>query len=310
MISYVVRRCFILVPTLIGITLISFLILQLVPGDPARMIAGVEAKEEDIVAVRHQLGLDKPILIQYGIFLKNLLRGNLGESIRTKNSVVYEIWPRLINTVKLALASLIISLPIGLIMGTIAAIRQNTIVDYVMMVCVLLGISTPTFWSGLILALIFSVHLGWFPSGGAGGVMSLVLPSVTLAAATAAMTARMIRSSLLDVLRQDYIRTARAKGQKESKVISKHALKNALIPTVTVVGLQFGYLLGGAVLVETIFTWPGLGRLIVDSIFIRDYPVVQGGIMFFAFSFVLVNLIVDVLYAYLDPRITFELETQ
>jgi peptide/nickel transport system permease protein len=306
MISYVVRRCFILVPTLIGITLISFLILQLVPGDPARMIAGVEAKEEDIVAVRHQLGLDKPILIQYGIFLKNLLRGNLGESIRTKNSVVYEIWPRLINTVKLALASLIISLPIGLIMGTIAAIRQNTIVDYVMMVCVLLGISTPTFWSGLILALIFSVHLGWFPSGGAGGVMSLVLPSVTLAAATAAMTARMIRSSLLDVLRQDYIRTARAKGQKESKVISKHALKNALIPTVTVVGLQFGYLLGGAVLVETIFTWPGLGRLIVDSIFIRDYPVVQGGIMFFAFSFVLVNLIVDVLYAYLDPRITYE----
>ena len=306
MISYVIRRCFILIPTLIGITLISFLILQLVPGDPARMIAGVEAKEQDIEAVRHQLGLDKPILIQYGIFLKNLAKGDLGESIRTKNSVVYEIWPRLINTVRLALASLIISLPIGLIAGTIAAIRQNTIIDYVTMVCFLLGISTPTFWSGLILVLIFSVHLGWFPSGGAEGLMSLVLPALTLGAATAAMTARMIRSSLLDVLRQDYIRTARAKGQKESKVISNHALKNALIPTVTVVGLQFGYLLGGAVLVETIFTWPGLGRLIVDSIFIRDYPVVQGGIMFFAFSFVLVNLVVDVLYAYLDPRITYE----
>jgi len=306
MISYVTRRCFILIPTLIGITLISFLILQLVPGDPARMIAGVEANEKDIEAVRHQLGLDKPVLLQYGIFLKNLAKGDLGESIRTKNSVVYEIWPRLINTVRLALASLIISLPIGLIAGTIAAIRQNTIIDYVTMVCVLLGISTPTFWSGLILVLIFSVHLGWFPSGGAEGLMSLVLPAVTLGAATAAMTARMIRSSLLDVLRQDYIRTARAKGQKESKVISNHALKNALIPTVTVVGLQFGYLLGGAVLVETIFTWPGLGRLIVDSIFIRDYPVVQGGIMFFAFSFVLVNLIVDVLYAYLDPRITYE----
>ena len=306
MISYVIRRCFILIPTLVGITLISFLILQLVPGDPARMIAGVEANEKDIEAVRHQLGLDKPVLLQYGIFLKNLAKGDLGESIRTKNSVVYEIWPRLINTVRLALASLIISLPIGLIAGTIAAIRQNTIIDYVTMVCVLLGISTPTFWSGLILVLIFSVHLGWFPSGGAEGLMSLVLPAVTLGAATAAMTARMIRSSLLDVLRQDYIRTARAKGQKESKVISNHALKNALIPTVTVVGLQFGYLLGGAVLVETIFTWPGLGRLIVDSIFIRDYPVVQGGIMFFAFSFVLVNLIVDVLYAYLDPRITYE----
>jgi len=295
-----------LIPVLIGITLVSFFILQLVPGDPARVIAGFEAEEEDVEIIRHQLGLDKPILIQYGIFLKNLLRGDLGESIRTQNDVIAEIWPRFLNTVRLAFTSILIAIPIGLIVGCIAAIRQNTMVDYVTMVAVLLGISTPTFWSGLVIVLIFSVYLGWFPCGGAEGFISIVLPAVTLAAPPAAMTARMARSSLLEVFRQDYIRTARAKGQRESQVVFGHALKNALIPTVTVIGLQFGYLLGGSVLVETIFTWPGLGRLIVESIFTRDYPTVQGGVMFFAFSFVLVNLIVDILYAYLDPRISYE----
>ena len=295
-----------LIPVLIGITFVSFLILQLVPGDPARIIAGFEADEEEVEAMRHELGLDKPILIQYGIFLKKLLRGDLGESIRTKNTVVAEIWPRFINTLKLAMASILIAIPIGLIVGCITAIRQNTTIDYIVMVGVLLGISTPSFLSGLVLALVFSVYLGWFPAGGAEGLISLVLPAITLAAAPAAMTARMVRSSLLEVFRQDYIRTARAKGQKESKVVTRHALKNALIPAVTIIGLQFGYLMGGAVLVETVFTWPGLGRLIVDSIFTRDYPTVQGGVMFFAFSFVLANLMVDILYAYLDPRISYE----
>jgi peptide/nickel transport system permease protein len=306
MVGYALRRCLMLIPILIGITLISFSILQLVPGDPARVIAGIDAEEKDVQAVRQQLGLDKPVLIQYGIFLRNVIKGDMGESIRTQRDVVDEIWPRFINTMKLAVASVMIALPIGLMIGSVAAIRQNTAVDYATMVLVLLGISTPTFWSGLLLALVFSVYFGWLPSGGAEGLSSLVLPALTLAAPVSAMTARMVRSSLLEVLRQEYIRTARAKGQKESKVIIRHALKNALIPTVTVVGLQFGYLMGGSVLVETIFTWPGLGRLIVDSIFTRDYPVVQGGVMMFSFSFVLINLIIDLLYAYLDPRISYE----
>jgi peptide/nickel transport system permease protein len=306
MVNYVLRRFLMLIPILIGITLISFSILQLVPGDPARVIAGIDAEEKDVQAVRQQLGLDKPVLVQYGIFLRNVIKGDMGESIRTQRDVVDEIWPRFINTMKLAVASIMIALPIGLMIGSVAAIRQNTAVDYATMVLVLLGISTPTFWSGLLLALVFSVYFGWLPSGGAEGLSSLVLPALTLAAPVSAMTARMARSSLLEVLRQEYIRTARAKGQKESKVIIRHALKNAMIPTVTVVGLQFGYLMGGSVLVETIFTWPGLGRLIVDSIFTRDYPVVQGGVMMFSFSFVLVNLIIDLLYAYLDPRISYE----
>ena len=295
-----------LIPTLVGITFVCFLILQLVPGDPARTIAGPDAEDEAVQAFRVRLGLDKPIIIQYGNFLKNAIRGDLGVSIRTQNAVLNEILPRFINTVKLALTSILISIPIGLIIGTIASTHQNTKIDYLAMGAVLLGISTPTFWSGMILALIFAVYLGWVPSGGAGGFISLILPSITLAAPSAAVTARMTRSSMLEALRQEYINTARAKGQKESKVIYKHALKNALIPTITIVGLQFGYLLGGAVLVEMVFTWPGLGRLIVESIFMRDYPMIQGGVMLFSFSFVIVNLIVDIIYTYLDPRISYE----
>ena len=306
MISYMVRRLLMVIPILLGITLVSFTILQLVPGDPAQIILGLEAEPEQLDALRHELGLDKPVIVQYAIFLKNTLKGDLGESIRTRNDVVAEIWPRFLNTLRLTVTSILLATIIGLAVGCLAAMRQNTKVDYLVMAGVLLGISTPTFWSGLLIILVFSVYLGWFPAGGATGFASLVLPAVTLAAPAAAMTARMARSSLLEVFRQDYIRTARAKGQKESKVIYKHALRNALIPTLTVVGLQFGYLMGGAVLVETIFTWPGLGRLLVDAIFNRDYPVVQGGIMIFAFSFVMVNLIVDILYAYLDPRISYE----
>jgi len=306
MIHYILRRILILAPTLIGITLVSFLILQLVPGDPARTIAGLEADEDTVQAVRRELGLDKPLIVQYGLFLKNAVTGNFGQSIRTKNSVMAEIWPRFLNTLRLTFASIVISVIVGVAIGTIAAKHHNTAVDYATMGLVLLGVSTPTFWSGLIIILVFSVSLGWFPSGGAHGLIHLVLPAVTLAAPSAAITARMTRSSMLEVLRQDYIKTARAKGQKESRVIYGHALKNALIPTVTIVGLQFGYLMGGAVLVEIIFTWPGLGRLIVNSILTRDYPIVQAGVMLFATTFVLTNLIVDILYHYLDPRISYD----
>jgi peptide/nickel transport system permease protein len=306
MVYYIVRRLLMLIPTLVGITFVSFFILQLVPGDPARVIAGVEAEEEVVEALRESLGLRKPIIVQYWIFLKNVMEGDFGESIRTKHRVIDEVWPRFLNTVKLSLVSIVIAFVVGITIGTIAGVYRNSSVDYLTMVLVLLGISTPTFWSGLIFILIFSVYFGWFPAGGFAGIHSIVLPAITLAAGPAAMTARMARASILDVLRQDYIKTALAKGLRESKVIYKHALRNALIPTVTIIGLQFGYLIGGSVLVETIFTWPGLGRLIVQSIDTRDYPVVQGGVLIFASSFVFINLAVDILYTYLDPRVTYE----
>jgi len=306
MIYYIIRRLLMLIPTLIGITFVSFLILQLVPGDPARVIAGIEAEEEVVEAIRESLGLHKPIIVQYWMFVKNVAKGDFGESIRTKRRVIDEVWPRFLNTVRLSLVSIVIAFFVGITIGTIAGVYRNSAIDYSTMVLILLGISTPSFWSGLLFILVFSVYLGWLPAGGFTGIQSVVLPAITLAAGPAAMTARMARASILDVLRQDYIKTALAKGQKESKVIYKHALKNALIPTVTIIGLQFGYLIGGAVLVETIFTWPGLGRLIVQSIDSRDYPVVQGGVLIFASSFVFINLAVDILYTYIDPRVTYE----
>jgi ABC-type dipeptide/oligopeptide/nickel transport system permease component len=306
MTSYLIRRILMLVPTLIAITMISFFILQVVPGDPARAMAGIEADEKDVQAIRHQLGLDRPIYVQYGIFLKNVARGNFGESIRSRDDVIKQIWPRFLNTLRLSMASICISIIVGIVAGVIAATRKNTGVDYATMGLILLGISAPTFWTGLLLILALSVYAGWFPAGGTGGLLNLVLPAVTLAAPSAAVTARMTRSSMLEVLQMEYIKAARAKGQSEVKVIFKHALKNALMPTVTVVGMQFGYLMGGAVLVETVFTWPGLGWLLVDAIFAKDYPVVQAGVIFFAAGFVLVNLAVDILYTYIDPRITYE----
>jgi ABC-type dipeptide/oligopeptide/nickel transport system permease component len=284
MVAYVARRIMMLIPILVCITLVSFLILQAIPGDPARVIAGIEAREDQVQAIRHELGLDKPIYVQYGIFLKNVIRLNFGQSIRSKDDVIKQIWPRFKNTLLLAVASISISVLIG----------------------ILAGVSAPTFWIGLLLMLCFSVWAGWFPAGGIDSASSIVLPAVTLAAPSAAVTARMTRASMLEVLRMDYIKTARAKGQTEVKVVFKHALKNALMPTVTIVGMQFGFLMGGSVLVETVFSWPGLGWLVVDSIFAKDYPVVQACVMFFAFSFVLANLAVDVLYTYINPRVTYD----
>ncbi len=306
MTSYLIRRILMLVPTLIAITMISFFILQVVPGDPARAMAGIEADEKDVQAIRHQLGLDRPIYVQYGIFLKNVARGNFGESIRSRDDVIKQIWPRFLNTLRLSMASICISIIVGIVAGVIAATRKNTGVDYATMGLILLGISAPTFWTGLLLILALSVYAGWFPAGGTGGLLNLVLPAVTLAAPSAALTAPKNRSSMIEELQMENIQTTRAKGQSEVKVIFKHALKNALMPTVTVVGMQFGYLMGGAVLVETVFTWPGLGWLLVDAIFAKDYPVVQAGVIFFAAGFVLVNLAVDILYTYIDPRITYE----
>jgi ABC-type dipeptide/oligopeptide/nickel transport system permease component len=295
-----------IVPTLIAITMVSFFILQVVPGDPARAMAGIEASEKDVEAIRKQLGLDEPIYVQYGIFLKHIVRGDFGQSIRSRDDVIKQIWPRFLNTLRLAIASICLSIVIGIIAGVIAATRKNSGIDYLTMGLVLIGISAPTFWTGLILILVFSVFVGWFPAGGTGGFLSLILPAITLAAPSAAVTARMTRSSMLEVLQMDYIKAARAKGQKEIKVVFKHALKNALMPTITIVGMQFGYLMGGAVLVETVFTWPGLGWALVDAIFAKDYPVVQAGVIFIAASFVFVNLAVDILYSYVNPRITYD----
>jgi ABC-type dipeptide/oligopeptide/nickel transport system permease component len=303
--SYFLRRIFALIPTLFGVSIAVFLLLHLVPGDPARMVAGLDATEADLVLIREDLGLDKPLPVQYVTWLGNLLQGDMGKSTRTRNPVTYEIGLRLPATWQLTAVSITIAVLIGLIAGITAATQRNSVLDYGSMVAALLGICTPSFWLGLMLMLVFAVQLHWFPTSGRGDWRHLVLPGLTLGAGAAAIIARVTRSSLLEVLNQDYIRTATAKGLRRQTVTYRHALKNALIPVVTVVGLEFGYLLAGAVITETVFAYPGIGRLLVDSIGFRDFPVVQGILLILAFQFVIVNLGVDLLYAWLDPRIHY-----
>ena len=305
MLKYVIRRLLMLIPVLFGISVIVFSILHLVPGDPAEIVAGVEATKEDIELIRRNLGLDQPLHVQYLTWLSKVLQGDLGRSILTRRPVLSELLPRMMATVELTVASMIVAVSLGVTIGIISSTKQYSFFDHASMISAFLGVSMPVFWWGLMLMLLFSVTLGWLPTVGRGGIEHLILPSVTLATASIALIARMTRSSMLEVIRQDYIRTARAKGCHERRVIYKHALKNALIPVVTVVGLQFGYLLGGAVLTETVFAWPGIGRLMVDSIFHRDFPMVQGAILLVATAFVFVNLLTDILYAYLDPRIHY-----
>jgi len=306
MISYIARRLLLAVPALWGVVTLVFLALRLIPGDPALVMAGEAAPHEVVEAIRLEFGLDQPLPVQYGIFLARLVRGDLGRSVRTRHPVASEIWARLPATAELALASMLIATVLGVAAGVISATRQNTVVDYMSTVGALLGISVPVFWLGLMGMWFFSVQLRWLPVGGRGTLHHLILPALTLGAATIGMVARMTRSSMLEVLRQDYIRTARAKGLRERQVNQKHALRNALIPVVTIVGLQIGGLLGGAVLTETVFAWPGVGRLAVDSILNRDYPVVQGVVIMVAVIFVLANIGVDILYSVIDPRIRQE----
>ncbi len=299
---FIIRRLIMLIPVLIGVSIISFLILHLAPGDPAELLAGEDATKEDIMMIRHELGLDKPLWIQYFMFLKGITTGDL-KSLKFSMPVMDVIKPRLFNTLELSLASILIAVIIGIFAGVASATHRYTWIDYLSTIGALLGVSMPVFWWGLILILIFSVELGLLPSGGMGGISHLILPAIVLGTASTAIIARMTRSSMLDVLRQDYVRTARAKGLLEKIIIYRHALRNALIPTVTVVGLQFGYMLAGAVLTESVFSWPGVGRLLVEAILFRDFPVVQSALLIIAIMFVLVNLLVDVLYAFLDPRI-------
>jgi ABC-type dipeptide/oligopeptide/nickel transport system permease component len=303
--AYVLRRLVLAVPTLVGVTLVVFALIRLVPGDPARLVLGLQASEEEVQRLRVQLGLDQPLPVQYARFLARLLQGDLGRSVVTGEPVLREIGARLPATVQLAVTSTVVATLAGVAAGVVSATRQYSWWDYAVMTVALFGISLPVFWLGLMLMLLFSVHLRWLPAGGYGTPAHLVLPTVTLAAFSVAIIARMTRSSLLEVLHQDYVRTAWAKGLSSRAVVLRHALKNALIPVVTVIGLQFGGLLGGAILTETVFAWPGMGRLLVGAIVARDYPVVQGTVLVFAALFTLVNLAVDVLYAYVDPRIHY-----
>jgi len=306
MLQYVIKRLLSTIPVLIGISLLLFFMLRMLPGDPAQVLAGQMATQEDISLIRHQLGLDRPIHVQYAFFLSRLVRFDLGRSARTQNPVTAEIWARLPNTVLLAVVAVTLACIFGIPAGIISAVRPYTLIDYVVTSAAIFGISMPVFWLGLMLVVVFSVILQWLPAGGTGSWKHVILPSVTLAAFVVAFIARMTRSSMIEVLSQDYMTTARSKGLKERVVIIKHALKNALIPIITVIGLQFGLLLGGAVLTETVFAWPGLGRLIVDSILGRDYPVIQGAILVFGLLYIFVNLAVDLFYAWVDPRIRYD----
>jgi len=297
---YLARRILAVVPVLFGVTLAVFSMLFLVPGDPVKMmLAEFVTSPDQIAEMRAQLHLDEPLPQQYGRFVANALRGDLGTSIRSRRPVATEIAENVASTAQLALASMAIAVAIGVPLGLLAALFRNTWLDVGSMVVALLGVSMPSFWLGLLLIFVFSLHLAWFPATGGGDLLHLVLPSLTLAA----IIARLTRSSMLEVLGQDYVRTARAKGLAWWGVVVRHALKNALIPIITIFGLQFGNLLAGAVIVETVFSRPGLGRLIVGGILAKDFPLVQGTVLFVAASYVMINVLVDFAYAFVDPRI-------
>lgn len=332
MIGFIIRRTLVVIPTLLGVSIIIFLMLAITPGDPAELLLGERATEDSLEAMREYLGLQKPLYVQYWLFLKRVAKFDLGETIWTRQKVSIEIMERFPATIELAVFAMMISSFLGIILGMISATKQYSWFDYSSMIGSLMGVSMPVFWLGLVFMLLFSLTLGWFPMSGRIGVdvdldtitnfyiidailtrnwaalkdalMHLVLPAMALSTIPLAIVARMTRSSMLEVLRQDYIKTARAKGLSETKIVLKHALRNGLIPVVTVVGLQFGILLGGAILTETVFAWPGVGKWLYEGVVKRDYMVIQGGTLVVATIFVMVNLIVDILYSIINPRIS------
>ena len=333
MFKYFIKRLLLLVPVVLGVSILVFVIMHVLTSDPTSIILGQHASEDQIVALRQQLGLNDPLYIQYWDFLKGILQGNFGNSLITKSSVAKEIFTRFPATIELAIVSIIVASIVGVTLGVLSAVKQNSIIDYLCMGGSLIGVSMPIFWLGLILIVVFSVGLHILPVSGRATIgmeparitglylidslmrgnmtafwdslKHLVLPVTALASYSTAIIARMTRSAMLEVLGQDYIRTARSKGLAENIIIKSHGLRNALIPVTTVIGLQLGSLLGGAVLTETVFSWPGIGSYTIDAILKSDYPVVQGAVMIMAVVFVLVNLFVDLLYAYIDPRIKF-----
>jgi len=301
---YLLKRVLLCVPVAVGVLVLTFLLIHLAPGDPVEVMLGERAAMADREALREALHLNDPLPIQFGLFVRDLFAGEL-KSIHTRRPVLPEVWERLSATAVLALAALLISLSVSLPMGIVAAARKGKGVDAAAMGFSLFGVSMPSFWLGPMLILIFSIELGWLPVSGRGGLSHLVLPSMTLGLGMAAIVSRMVRGSLLDVMGEDYLRTARAKGLSERVVLLRHALRNALIPVITVVGLQAGALLSGAIITETIFAWPGIGKLLIDAIRMRDFPLVQGAVIVIALSYVFVNLAVDLLYALADPRVRF-----
>lgn len=331
MLQFVGRRLLALVPVLLGVTFVAFLAMYLTPGDPALLVLGERATPQRIESLRRELGLDRPFLVQYGVFLGRLAQGNLGRSTQTNNPVVEDILQRFPATIELTFSAMLIACAVGITAGVVSAVKQYSAVDYAAMVGSLVGVSMPIFWLGFVLMIVFSLRLDWLPLSGRfdvslyfprvtnfvlvdslldgnweafrSGLKHIVLPAVTLSTVPMAIIARMTRSSMLEVMRQDFVRTARAKGLAGWTIVVKHALRNAFIPVLTVIGLQFGLLLGGAILTETVFAWPGLGRLTVEAIYTRDYPLIRGCVIVVATAFVLINLLVDLLYAVIDPRI-------
>ncbi|OGL48758.1 MAG: glutathione ABC transporter permease GsiC [Candidatus Schekmanbacteria bacterium RIFCSPHIGHO2_02_FULL_38_11] len=306
MLNYLIRRLYLLIPVVLGVSTLVFLIIHLIPGDPVVLMLGDLAIKADIESLRGKLGLDKPVYIQYLDFLLNLFRGDLGRSIHTDKPVVQAIGERFPATFELAMGGVIISLLISLPLGIVSALKKDTIIDNCSRFFAFLGISVPNFWLGPMLIILFSIKIGILPVSGRGGIENLILPSITLGMGMAATVTRMVRASLLEVIKENYITTARAKGLSESSVVIKHALKNALMPVVTIVGLQLGALLSGAIITETIFSWPGIGSLTIEAINRRDYPMVQGCIFVIAMCYVIVNLATDLIYGFLDPRIRYE----
>ena len=301
--KFVLKRLLSLIPVLIGVTLIVYFIMSFAPGDPAITILGDQATPEAIAQLREEMHLNDPVIVQYGRYMLNLVQGDMGLSYKTKKAVSTEIFSRFPNTLKLSLVACLMSVVIAIPLGIVAAVKQNSFIDGFSMVIALLGVSIPIFWFAVLLQLLFTLKLGWLPSSGATHWYSIILPAVALGLHGIASIARVTRSSMLEVIRQDYIRTARSKGVPYSVVIKKHALRNALIPTTTVIGLEIGSLLGGSVLTETVFAWPGIGRYMIDSISGRDIPSVLGCIIIFTLCFSVCNLIVDLLYGFIDPRI-------
>jgi peptide/nickel transport system permease protein len=305
MLRYTLRRIVLLIPVLLGVSLLSFSLLHVIPGDPVTILAGVDATPEVLERIRADFGLNDPLPVQYARYVARAVQGDLGISIRGRDPVAQVLAQRFQFTFQLTILSMVLAIAIGVLAGVIAATNQGSWLDAAIMVVALAGISVPSFWLGLLLLQIFAGMLSWLPAGGSGTPLHLLLPSLVLGTSGAAVVARMTRGSMLDVIRQDYVRTLRANGLPERLIVYKHALRNALNPVITVVGLQFGVLMAGAVVVETVFSLPGVGRLMVNAIFNRDYPVIQGGMLLLAVAFVLVNLLTDMAYALINPRIRY-----
>lgn len=303
---YIIKRLLETIPLLLVVSFTVFLFIRMIPGDPARLVAGADATHQEVELLREYMGLNKPLPVQYVDYMKGIFTGDLGTSLKTGDSVANMLFPRYKPTIMLAFTSMIWALVVGLVIGVFSAVFRGKWPDYTGMLLAVIGISLPSFWTGLMLMQLFAVNLRWMPTGGLNNWKSYIMPSLTLGAGIMAMVARFSRSEMIETLRNDYIRTARAKGLSEMEVITRHALRNSMVQVTTIIGLQFGFLLGGSVIVETVFSIPGLGRLLIDSIHFRDFTVIQAELMIFAFQFIMINLIVDVLYGVVNPKIRYD----